>query len=241
MEKRFRSLKNLFSDLCLRDMVERIMSIARHYKDDVDVFRRTGNGCVLLMAVPLCPVADEWLGGLTTYEDGKKVDAHEYIAARTIAPGGSHTIQWTDPDDQENHHTEPVNCLAYATMKLAYLSHLLKDDVIDRDHEKSSFDEKYYCEANGYSRHRGATCVTIDYGDRAIMRLYIVFSGATEDEDLYCSLNTAIRFCACLTGLYPLLRFTYRTVDGIAYDDATDKLLGKVNFSPSKVEHPSNQ
>lgn len=217
MEK-IKSLTRVLTDINYKATIRLVVHAGRKAKDQVKAFRESGNGCILLMAVPLCQQADVWLGGLSEYdENGRKIDLHEYVIARTIAPGGSHTIQWKDPGDG---HIEPVNCLAYATMKLAYLSHLIKDDIPDRDHDEVAQTTDYYTEANGYSNHRGAVCTTIYYADQPLMRFYVVFSGATEDEDLRCALETANQLCCHLSMCDPHFLFVLRTVDGVVEDGA---------------------
>lgn len=217
MEKKVKSLTKVLMNIDYKDTISRVVRAGRKAKDQVETFRESGNGCILLMAVPLCQQADVWLGGLSEYdEDGKKIDLHEYVIARTIAPGGSHIIQWRDPNDG---HIEPVNCLAYATMKLAYLSHLIKDDIPDRDHDEIAQATGYYTEANGYSNHRGAVCTTIYYADQPLMRFYVVFSGATEDEDLRCALETARHLCRHFLRWSPHFIFVLRTVDGVVEND----------------------
>lgn len=212
MEKNIKSLTNLFIGIGYEDAIDEVVRAGRRAKNSIETFAKSRNGCILVMMVPLCQQADTWLGGLSEFDDtGRALDLHEYVFARTITPGGSHTIQWVDPKDN---HVEPVNCFAYATMKIAYLSHLIKDNISDRDHDETAQGAAYYCEVNGYSSHRGAVCVTVYYADQLLMRFYIVFSGATEDEDLQCALETARHFCRYLDNRDPNFRFALRTVDG---------------------------
>lgn len=196
--------------LNLNTTVSEAVDSARESAEKIPIFAETGNGAIVLMAVPLCREADVWLGNLSTCNlDGDVLDAHEYIAVRTIRPGGSHTIQWTDPD---NGHAEPVNCLAYAMAKIAYLSHLVKEDIPSRDDDEHK-DE--FLEANGYSWHKGAVCITVYYGGKAVLRFYIVFSGATEDEDQRCANRTTKLFVDYLKEILgDEFKFHKQTVEG---------------------------
>lgn len=211
MEKKI-SAKTFFNRIDLNETINYIVDQGRIAKDKIPVFRETGNGCILIVARPLCKEADVWLGNLSHYDShGLPIDVNEYVFARTITPGHSHTIQWEDPKDG---HTEPVNCFAYAMMKVAYLSRLAKLRITsEQDTEANS--TGFFCEENGYSRHKGAVCTTVYLGTKPLMRLYICFSGATEDEDLECAEEVTINVRHYLQAYCEELEFESRTVNGL--------------------------
>jgi len=201
-----------FMSVDLNEVINSIVDCGRTVKDNIPVFKDTGNGCILIVARPLCREADGWLGNLSRYDDnGDAIDVNEYVFARTIAPGGSHTIQWKNPDDG---HIEPVNCFAYAMMKVAYLARLAKLGITsDQDEEANR--SGYFCEENGYSRHKGAVCTTVYFDGKPLMRLYICFSGAHESEDLECAEAVAKDTCKYLKSYCDLCSFELRKVDGV--------------------------
>lgn len=183
MEK---SLTSIFMDLPLAGIVKGTLNACREAAEEIPVFKETRNGCYVTMYVPLCPEADVWLGGMSVCDGkGKFLDVHEYVSANTVLPGGSHTIQWKDPTDG---HTEPVNCYAYATMKIAYLSRLVKEGISCCE---SDLKANEYLDANGYAKHKGAVCTTVYRRCQPLFRVYDAVSGATQDEDLACAMKIA--------------------------------------------------
>lgn len=146
-----------------------------------------GNGAIVVGFVPLCREIDEWLGGLSTFDDTDKiVDCHEYYHVATIKPGGSHTIDWKDPEDE---HVESVSCLAFAHMKLAYMSNLFKKGL-KKDSEEY-VKEPFLVNENGYADNDGPVVATLyrnTYAEEnAILRIWFVTSGADSKDDLTCS------------------------------------------------------
>lgn len=196
--------------LGLKEMVCDVVTFARGEAEKIPIFAEMGNGAIVFMAVPFCKEVDDWLGGFSECdENGVLIDKHEYVAVRTIQPGGSHTIQWKDPNDG---HVEPVNCMSYAMKKIAYLSHLVKKFIAKRDFDDQ---RETFLEENGYSSHKGAGCITVYYRDEMVLRLYIVFSGASEDEDQQCADETAealVRYLSKL--LSDDFSFHMQTVEG---------------------------
>lgn len=148
---------------------------------------RFGNGAIVVGFVPLCPEVDKWLGGLSAFDKtGKIVDCHEYYHVATIKPGGSHTIEWEDPEDG---HVEPVNCMAFAHMKLAYASNLLKKGL--RKGSEEYVRGPFMVNENGYADNDGPVVATLykhTYNEEdAILRIWFVTSGADSEDDLECS------------------------------------------------------
>ena len=211
MEKNINATQ-FFMNVDLNETIKNIVDQGRIAKDKIPVFKETGNGCILIVARPLCQEADAWLGNLSTYDaDGNAVDVQEYVFARTIAPDGSHTIQWKSPGDG---HVEPVNCLAYAMMKVTYLARLVKLGITnDQDTEANA--SGFFCEENGYARHKGAVCTTVYLNDKPLLRLYICFSGAKEEEDLECAEDVTIETRKYLSAYCDQLTFESRKNDGI--------------------------
>ena len=206
------SITEMFIDLDKAAFMSVVLDGGQKVAENIPKFKQTGNGAIVMMPVPLCWEADIWLGGLSQYDaEHKPVNVREYVTVGSIAPGGSHTIQWEDPNDG---HRESVNCFAYAMMKIAYLSHLIKDNIPNRDEDRIAKTTGYYCEENGYSQHRGVVCVTIYYCGKALMRVYICFSGATEDEDQQCANQVACNLCSHLKQWDERFIMVMRTVDG---------------------------
>lgn len=212
MEK---NLTEIFMGWSLPRTVYLTLKAGQAAASEIPIFWETKNGAIVMMMNPLCREADIWLGALGEY-DITPANVIEHSWCDTVAPGGSHTIQWCDPDDG---HIEPVNCLACANAKIAYLSRLVKLGGISRDEDK---DAHLYLEANGFSRHRGAVCTTVKFTEhtrsglqlRPILRTYIAFSGATEDEDLTCTLATSRRFIEEVRCQDERFSFVSHSVDG---------------------------
>ncbi len=211
MEKKI-DAKAFFKSIDLNEVINQIVDQGRLVKDNVPVFKESGNGCILIVARPLCREADIWLGNLSRYDaDGKPIDINEYVFARTIAPGGSHTIQWHSPGDG---HIEPVNCFAYAMMKVAYLARLVKKGITNEEDTEAN-NTKFFCEDNGYSRHKGAVCTTVHLDGEPLMRLYICFSGASSEEDLQCAEAVTVSTRKYLRSYCEELEFVSRKVNGL--------------------------
>lgn len=211
MEKNI-STTEMFIELSKPTFDSVVLDGGQKVAENIPKFKQAGNGAIVMMTVPLCREADVWLGGLSEYDaESKPVNVREYITVGTIASGGSHTIQWEDSGDG---HREPVNCLAYAMMKIAYLSHLVKDDIPNRDADEVAETTGHYCEENGYSRHRGAVCATIYFCGKLLMRVYICFSGATEDEDQQCANQVAHNLYSHLKQWDERFIVVMKTVDG---------------------------
>lgn len=213
MEK---NLTEIFMDWSLPRTVYLTLKAGQTAASEIPIFRETKNGAIVMMMNPLCREADIWLGALGKY-DITPANVVEHSWCTTVAPGGSHTIQWQDPNDG---HIEPINCLACANAKIAYLSRLVKLGGISRDEDK---DAHLYLEANGFSRYRGAVCTTIKLREttqsgglqsRPILRTYIVFSGADEDEDLACARATSRRFIEEVRRQDERFSFVSHSVDG---------------------------
>jgi len=209
MEKN-NSITEVFMDLDKSALEHVVLDGGQEVAKNIPVFKQTGNGAIVLMIVPTCWEADVWLGGLSEYNELKQpVNIREYIKIGTIAPGGSHTIQWEDPKTG-NH--EPVNCLAYAMMKIAYLSHLVKNMISSRDEDGIA--KTTYCPENGYARDKGAVCMTVYHCGKILMRIYICFSGATEDEDQKCANQVAHNLYSHLKQLDERFVCVMKTVEG---------------------------
>ena len=105
MEK---NITEIFMDWSLSRTVYLTLKSGQTAASQIPIFQKSKNGAIVLMMNPLCREADIWLGALGEY-DITPANIVEHSWCTTIVPGGSHTIQWCDPDDS---HIEPVNCLA---------------------------------------------------------------------------------------------------------------------------------
>lgn len=186
MEKKDNLMVTLM-DMDYRDLIRCIVTEARAAAQNIPAFAESGNGCIRITMVPLCQEIDTWLGGLSEFdENGKIVDVNEYEFVRTIAPGGSHTIQYKCPDGS----IEPVNCYGYSALKTAYLSRLRKLGIHGSEDEEAE-KHNYFCEENGWSKHAGSVVVTVSLLDRELFRYYNCVSGAESKEDEACAWQSA--------------------------------------------------
>lgn len=186
----------------------RIVGAVRRKAETIPTFRDSHNGCIRITIVPLCREAEVWLGdGLSDYADGQSdadvIDFCEREFVFKIDPRGSHTIQWTDPEDG---HVEPVNCYGYSALKTAWAS-------LRRNFEKPGYEgglskvlaefsyrehPEFFATENGWSTHDGAVCATVTCDDKDFIRLYVCTSGAKSSEDKECSLAGMLAAQECL-------------------------------------------
>lgn len=186
MKEKISNATQLFLNYPYNAMVRQALYGGQEVARRVPKFAETGNGAIVMMCVPLSWEADGWFGNLSEFDNNRQfTNVHKYVHVATVSPQGSQIIQWEDPND---HHTEPVNCYAYAMAKIAYLEHLVEKNIPNQ-----YFDEEaeQFMEENGFSRHQGGVCSTYYFNDEPLMRIYDAFSGASEDEDLRCAIEVA--------------------------------------------------
>ncbi|MBR6964778.1 hypothetical protein IKH83_00485 [Candidatus Saccharibacteria bacterium] len=58
-------------------LADEIRTVVREKAKEVEIFRESGNGCIRVLAFPLCKEADNWLGGLSDF-DHEKPDVADY-------------------------------------------------------------------------------------------------------------------------------------------------------------------
>lgn len=205
MEKNYNCLFEARKQYLLSSMVADMRNEAR----SVPVFRESGNGAIRITLMPLSALADAWLGGLSDFGEHEEniPDVCEQEFVYSIVPGGSHTIQWVDPDDG---HIEPVNCYAYSALKVAFLACVYKlkpeeglaeiydkmaegvlPDVLKRYAEKMgwSIDPNIFNEENGWAAHHGTVYATVRLDGKEFLRIYACTSGASSKEDERCSIE----------------------------------------------------
>jgi len=186
----------------------RIVGAVRRKAKTIPVFRDSHNGCIRITIVPLCREAEVWLGdGLSDYADGQSeadvVDFCEREFVFKIDPRGSHTIQWTDPEDG---HVEPVNCYGYSALKTAWAAWMHSfDGTVHKEGLGEDFASyqlrqhtQYFNEENGWSKHDGSVCATVSFDGEDFIRLYVCTSGAKSSEDKECSLVGMLEAQECL-------------------------------------------
>ncbi len=206
------------------EVISSVVQAGQEAAGEISQFRESKKGALILMAVPLHQTADVWLGGLSERDDrGRLVNVNEYVWVRPVQPGGSHTIMWRNPETGE---TEPVNCMAYAMAKIAYLSRLVKEGIINKSEDPEG--EKFL-EENGYSLHRGAVGTTLYYAGMEFMRFYVAVSGATEDEDLKCAAAATFALRTAVTSVSKRMAAISRCVDGEMIF-RRDEETGRVEF-----------
>lgn len=214
---------NVLSEMNYQAMIWRIVGAVRRAAKTIPVFRESHNGCIRITIVPLSRTADAWLGGLNSYYPShlgtEVVDTCEREFVFKIDPRGSHTIQWTDPEDG---HTEPVNCYGYSALKTAWASKVRAWQNPNRLIEPGPA-SGYYTEENGWAMHNGAVYATVSLQGEEFMRLYVCTSGAKSSEDLECS----------LAGMLEAQEyFEYKCGTSVKFDPYID---GKVN--PLEQKH----
>lgn len=183
------NLMEILMSLHPNDIIDIIVDSTRTEALSIPTFLSSGNGCIRITMVPLCPRADEWLGGGSKYDtDGNIIDICEYERVYKVSPEGSHTIDYRCSTGD----IEPVNCYGYSALKTAYLSRLRKLGL-KRFEDEEAQKHTYFCEENGWSTEAGACVVTIscanpDVGEQQdLLRIYICVSGAKSREDYRCA------------------------------------------------------
>lgn len=165
-----------------QELIRVIVDSVREKAATIPPFAQSHNGCIRIGLMPLNRWAEDWLcGGLSSEQD---TCLREFVYP--IFPGGSHTIQWSSPQDG---HVEPVNCYAYSALKVAGLMWRRQHGL---DNPTLPEQLQYLTEDNGWSQNKGAldSLVRVDRED--FLWLYICVSGATSDEDRRCAFKGLI-------------------------------------------------
>lgn len=155
------------------------------------------NGCIRVTFRPCCAEADEWLGGISDWE---QQDVTEYEHVFTITPRGSHTIVVNNGLGPEK-----VNCYSYSALKVAHCSlarkriGVLISGVDLNDHDLT--------EDNGWANEYGAICIEVSKNNCDYCRIYVSVSGADSFDDLRCA-EAAIE---AVNGYFSVDRYSIRT------------------------------
>ncbi len=195
MEKNY---DDLFA-LKYQNLLQRIRNGVRDEAWKVPAFRESGNGCIRITLVPLSELAEAWLGGgLSDFGNFPEVNVRDVCEREfiySIRPGGSHTIQWKDPEDG---HVEPVSCYAYSAMKVAFTAweqkffrERLLEGASPADTEVEAeyrAELTYRTEVNGWSNHKGPVYATVTLDGEDFLRIYVCVSGAESEQDEQCAL-----------------------------------------------------
>ncbi|MBR3233326.1 hypothetical protein IKG12_00475 [Candidatus Saccharibacteria bacterium] len=177
-------------------LLKSIRDAVRKKAQEIPDFR---NGCIRVTSRPCCAEADEWLGGISDWE---QQDIAEYEHVFTITPRGGYTIvvNYGPPGP------EKVNCYSHSALKVAHCSLARKrigaliSGVYLGDHDLT--------EDNGWAHEYGAICIEVsknNCGDYC--RIYVSVSGADPFNDLRCA-EAAVE---AVNGYFSVDQYSIRT------------------------------
>ena len=173
-----------------KELEREIVKAIREKAQGIPVFKDPGNGAIRILAYPLCPKADQWLGGkglISEDENGGAilVDTPDYETTFAITPGGSRVIKsfWGNA-------WHLVDCYAFSAMKIAHCSRA--DDLGMGLESGLNLGDPNLNEECGYGPYPGAICVgiyeKIDNEDPTdFCLIYVCVSGAEGHEDNACA------------------------------------------------------
>ena len=173
---------------------EKILETVRRKAQEIPIFRESGNGAIRILAYPLCPGANQWLGGkgkIKLDENGMPIliDVPDYETTYCITPSGSRIIQ-----SEWDGITHLVDCYSYSAMKIA---HCARADRLGIGLKSGLelWDSYLIDEESGYGPYAGAICVkVIEEYDKMKLEpkpfclIYVCVSGADSKDDEKCSM-----------------------------------------------------
>lgn len=176
-----------------QELVANIRDAVREKAQEIELFKTTGNGCIRILAFPLCKDADNWLGGMSDF-DLDKPDVADYEYSFAITSRGSRVITGVWDGVKQD-----CDCYAFSALKIAHCARAVGKGAgmisgLDLGDPNLTTD-------NGYGPHRGAVCVKVrrcDYSankQRTIIKktstdwceFYVCVSGADSEDDLVCA------------------------------------------------------
>lgn len=134
-------------------------------------------GCIRVTFRPCCAEADEWLGGISDWE---QQDIAEYEHVFTITPGVGYTIVVNNGLGPEK-----VNCYSYSALKVAHCS--LARRRIGALISGVNLDDHDLTEDNGWANEHGAICIEVSKNNCDYCRIYVSVSSADSFNDLRCA------------------------------------------------------
>ena len=164
----------------MKNLVLQIRDTIREAAKTVPRFA-LGNGAIRILFYPLCPEADQPLGGMSTYSDsGNDITDYEYTFA--IAPGRSRVITgvWDGVEQK-------VDCYAFSALKIAHCSRVQDLGMGLKSGIDIGIPEAI--EENGYGPYPGAICFEIKRGGTPYLYLFVCVSGADSIDDLKCAMS----------------------------------------------------
>lgn len=167
-----------------QSLIATMVSAVREHAKKIPIFARSHNGTIRIGLRPLCQNAESWLGGglSALTDDVDAIDTCMREFTFPIFPGGSHVIEWGDPQDG---HTEPVNTYSYSAMKVAGLM-WRREHGPEREPAPEGA-EQYLTDENGWSMHKGVLDSMVRLNGQEYLWLYVCVSGANSDDDRRCA------------------------------------------------------
>ncbi len=164
----------------MKNLVLQIRDTIREAAKTVPRFA-LGNGAIRILFYPLCPEADQPLGGMSTYSDSVN-DIADYEYTFAIAPGCSRVITgvWDGVEQK-------VDCYAFSALKIAHCSRVQDLGLGLRSGIDIGIPDAK--EDNGYGPYPGAICFEIYKCGNPYTFIFVCVSGADSKDDLKCALS----------------------------------------------------